>query len=130
MPDRHEAKKSTPTMGGSVILISTIIPTLLWADLRNQYIWIAMMTLVLFGGIGFIDDYSKLKGDRGKGVSGKTKLILQCASALAASALIYSKGTFLTQLSIPFFKHATPDIGIFYIAVCVLIIVATRTPST
>lgn len=125
VPDRHEAKKSTPTMGGSVILISTIIPTLLWADLRNQYIWIAMMTLVLFGGIGFIDDFSKLKGDKGKGLRGKTKLILQCASALAASALIYSKGTFLTQLSIPFFKHATPDIGIFYIAVCVLIIVAS-----
>jgi phospho-N-acetylmuramoyl-pentapeptide-transferase len=125
VPDRHAIKKGTPTMGGAVILIATIIPTLLWADLRNQYIWIAVMTLVLFGGIGFIDDYSKLKGDRGKGVTGRTKLLLQCASALAVSVLIYSKGTFLTQLSIPFFKHATPDIGIFYVAVCVLIIVGS-----
>ena len=74
-----------------------------------------MMTLVMFGAIGFMDDFRKLKGAEGKGVSGKTKLLLQCASALAASVLIYSKGTFLTQLSIPFFKHATPDIGIFSI---------------
>ena len=125
VPDRHEIKKGTPTMGGSVILIATIIPTLLWADLRNQYIWIAVMTLVLFGAIGFVDDYRKLKGEKGKGVSGRTKLLLQCASALLASVLIYSKGTFLTQLSIPFFKHATPDIGVFYVAVCVLIIVAS-----
>ena len=125
VPDRHAIKKGTPTMGGSVILIATIIPTLLWADLRNEYIWIAVMTLVLFGGIGFIDDYTKLKGERGKGVSGRTKLLLECASALAASVLIYSKGTFVTQLSIPFFKHATPDLGIFYVAVCVLIIVGS-----
>jgi len=110
-------------MGGSVILIATIIPTLLWADLRNGYIWFAMATLVMFGAIGFADDFRKLRGQRNKGVSGRTKLLLQIASALAVSLLIYFKGSFLTQLSIPFFKHATPDLGIFYVAVCVLIIV-------
>ena len=123
VPERHEAKKGTPTMGGSVILIATIIPTLLWADLRNGYIWFAMATLVMFGAIGFMDDFSKLRGQKNKGVSGKTKLLLQVASGLAVSLLIYFKGSFLTQLSIPFFKHATPDLGIFYVAVCVLIIV-------
>lgn len=123
VPERHEAKKGTPTMGGSVILIAAIIPTLLWADLRNGYIWFAMATLVMFGAIGFMDDFSKLRGQKNKGVSGKTKLLLQVASALAVSLLIYFKGSFLTQLSIPFFKHATPDLGIFYVAVCVLIIV-------
>jgi phospho-N-acetylmuramoyl-pentapeptide-transferase len=123
VPERHEAKKGTPTMGGSVILIATIIPTLLWADLRNGYIWFAMATLVMFGAIGFADDFRKLRGQRNKGVSGRTKLLLQIASALAVSLLIYFKGSFLTQLSIPFFKHATPDLGIFYVAVCVLIIV-------
>ena len=112
-------------MGGSVILIATIIPTLLWADLRNEYIWFAMATLVVFGAIGFVDDFRKLKGRENKGVSGKTKLLLQCASGLAVSLLIYFKGSFLTQLSIPFFKHATPDLGVFYVAVCVLIIVGT-----
>jgi phospho-N-acetylmuramoyl-pentapeptide-transferase len=110
-------------MGGSVILIATIIPTLFWADLRNEYIWFAIATLVMFGAIGFADDFRKLKGLNNKGVSGKTKLLLQAASALAVSLLIYFKGSFLTQLSIPFFKHATPDLGVFYIAVCVLIIV-------
>ena len=123
VPERHEAKKGTPTMGGSVILIAAIIPTLLWADLRNGYIWFAMATLVMFGAIGFMDDFSKLRGQKNKGVSGKTKLLLQVASGLAVSLLIYFKGSFLTQLSIPFFKHATPDLGIFYVAVCVLIIV-------
>jgi len=123
VPERHEAKKGTPTMGGSVILIAAIIPTLLWADLRNGYIWFAMATLVMFGAIGFVDDFRKLKGQKNKGVSGKTKLLLQVASGLAVSLLIYFKGAFLTQLSIPFFKHATPDLGIFYVAVCVLIIV-------
>ena len=123
VPERHEAKKGTPTMGGSVILIATIIPTLFWADLRNGYIWFAMATLVMFGAIGFVDDFRKLKGQKNKGVSGRTKLLLQVVSALAVSLLIYFKGSFLTQLSIPFFKHATPDLGIFYVAVCVLIIV-------
>src|SRR5208283_1284101 len=56
VPDRHEAKKGTPTMGGSVILIATILPTLFWADLRNEYIWFAVATLVAFGAIGFVDD--------------------------------------------------------------------------
>jgi len=123
VPERHEAKKGTPTMGGSVILIAAIIPTLLWADLRNGYIWFTMATLVMFGAIGFVDDFRKIRGQNNKGVSGKTKLLLQVASALAVSLLIYFKGSFLTQLSIPFFKHATPDLGIFYVAVCVLIIV-------
>jgi len=123
VPDRHETKKGTPTMGGAVILIATIIPTLLWADLWNGYIWLASATLVAFGAIGFVDDFRKLKGLRNKGVSGRTKLLFETASALAVSLLIYFKGSFLTQLSIPFFKHATPDLGLFYIALCVLIIV-------
>jgi phospho-N-acetylmuramoyl-pentapeptide-transferase len=123
VPDRHEIKKGTPTMGGSVILIATIIPTLLWADLLNEYIWLVIATLVLFGAIGFADDYRKLRGQSGKGLPGRTKLLLEIACALVISAFIYSNGTFLTELSIPFFKHATPDLGPFYVALCVLIIV-------
>jgi phospho-N-acetylmuramoyl-pentapeptide-transferase len=125
VPERHESKSETPTMGGAIILIATIIPTLLWADLKNEYIWLGTATLVMFGAIGFMDDFRKLRAHRGKGVSAKTKFVLQCASALIISLFIYSKGTFLTQLSIPFFKHATPDLGLCYVAVCVLIIVST-----
>jgi phospho-N-acetylmuramoyl-pentapeptide-transferase len=125
VPDRHESKKGTPTMGGFVILVSTIIPTLLWADLRNEYIWLVTATLVMFGIIGFMDDIRKLRGQNGKGVSGRLKLLLQVVCALAVGVSIYFKGGFITQLTIPFFKHVTPDIGIFYIALCVLIIVGT-----
>ena len=125
VPERHAAKKQTPTMGGSVILISTIIPTLLWADLRNEYIWLVTAILVTFGIIGYLDDIRKLRGVNGKGVPGRTKLLLEIGCALVVSVLIYSKGTFATELAIPFFKHATPNLGLFYIAVCVLIIVGT-----
>lgn len=123
VPDRHETKRGTPTMGGAVILVATIIPTLLWADLKNEYIWMVTATLVMFGVIGYFDDIRKLKGLNGKGVPGRTKLLLEIACAAAIGLLIYFKGGFTTQLAIPFFKHATPDIGIFYVAVCVLIIV-------
>jgi len=123
VPDRHETKKQTPTMGGSVILVATIIPTLLWADLRNEYVWLVTGVFVVFGIIGYLDDVRKLKGLNGKGMPGRTKLLLEIAGALAVSGFIYGKGTFVTQLSIPFFKNATPDLGLFYIAVCVLIIV-------
>ncbi|HQH43788.1 MAG TPA: hypothetical protein PLJ17_08400, partial [Syntrophorhabdaceae bacterium] len=60
VPDRHITKQGTPTMGGFVILISTIIPTLLWSDLRNYYIWLVTFTLLSFGGVGFADDLKKL----------------------------------------------------------------------
>jgi phospho-N-acetylmuramoyl-pentapeptide-transferase len=123
VPDRHETKRGTPTMGGFVILVATIIPTLLWADLRNEYIWMVTGTLIMFGAIGFMDDARKLRGQNGKGVSGKAKIILQIVCALLIGILLYSKPEFLTRLSIPFFKNATPDLGLFYIALVVLIIV-------
>ncbi len=125
VPDRHEAKKGTPTIGGFVILVATIIPTLLWSDLRNEYVWLVTATLVMFGLIGFMDDIRKLRGQNGKGVPGRTKLLLEIVCALAVSLLIYFKAGFLTQLTIPFFKNATPDLGVLYIILCVLIIVGT-----
>ena len=117
-------------MGGSVILIATIIPTLLWADCRNEYMWLVTGILVTFGLIGYFNDIRKLRGLHGKGMPGRTKLILEIGCALTVSVLVYAKGTFATQLTIPLFKHATPDLGLFYIAVCVLIIVGTSKPST
>ena len=125
VPDSHEAKKETPTMGGFVILVATIIPTLLWADLTNYYIWIVTFALLSFGAIGFIDDVQKLKGINGKGIKGKTKLSLQLLFALVIGALIYFKYGFITQLTIPFFKNIRPDLGVFYIALCVFIIAGT-----
>jgi phospho-N-acetylmuramoyl-pentapeptide-transferase len=125
VPERHAEKSGTPTMGGFVILISTIIPTLFWADLKNEYIWLVTIAMLAFGAIGFMDDSLKLRNAKGKGISGKTKLFFQVLFALLVGAFLYSRGDFNTQLTIPFFKHATPNLGIFYIPLCVFIIVAS-----
>jgi phospho-N-acetylmuramoyl-pentapeptide-transferase len=124
VPERHVEKQGTPTMGGFVILVSTIIPTLLWSDLKNSYIWIVTLALLSFGGIGFMDDIKKLRSQKnGKGISGKTKLCFQALFALAISAFLYSKSGFITELTIPFFKNITPHLGIFYIILGIFIIV-------
>ena len=73
VPDRHDEKRGTPTMGGFIILVATIVPTLVWADLRNAYIWIVTLALVSFGAIGFMDDVRKLKNTKGKGISANIK---------------------------------------------------------
>ncbi len=125
VPERHEAKKETPTMGGFIILISTIIPMLLWADLTDYYIWVVTFTLLSFGTIGFIDDIKKLRVGNGKGISGKTKITLQILFGLIISLLIYFKFNFNTQLTVPFFKNVTPQLGYFYILLCIFIIVGT-----
>ena len=125
VPERHEAKKGTPTMGGFIILVATIIPTLLWADLKNSYIWIVTLALMLFGAIGFIDDMKKLRNQNSKGVPGRTKFLLEILFALIISVLIYSQGGFLPQLTVPFFKNVAPNLGVFYILLCILIIVGT-----
>ena len=126
VPERHEAKKGTPTMGGFIILISTIIPTLLWADLKNSYIWVVTFALLSFGAIGFMDDITKLRRKQnGKGISGRKKLFLQILFGCMIAIFLYMRRDFITELSIPFFKNATPDLGIFYILLCVFIIVGT-----
>jgi len=125
VPERHEAKRGTPTMGGFVILVATIIPTLLWADLKNDYIWIVTIALMLFGAVGFIDDVRKLRNGNGKGVPGRTKFLLEILFALIISVLIYAESDFLPQLTVPFFKNVAPNLGIFYILLCILTIVGS-----
>ncbi|HVN97728.1 MAG TPA: phospho-N-acetylmuramoyl-pentapeptide-transferase [Syntrophorhabdaceae bacterium] len=123
VPDRHEMKKETPTMGGFVILIATLIPMLLWADLTDYYIWVVTFSLLSFGAIGFLDDIKKLRLGNGKGMSGKTKITLQILFGLVVSLLIYFKYNFSTQLTLPFFKNVSPELGYFYILLCIFMIV-------
>jgi phospho-N-acetylmuramoyl-pentapeptide-transferase len=125
VPERHNAKKGTPTMGGFVILVSTIIPTLLWADLANQYIWVITFVLLSFGWIGFMDDVKKLRRGNGKGISGLTKFLLQILFALIISLYLYARTGADTELTIPFFKNMKPDLGIFYIGLAIFMIVGT-----
>jgi len=112
-PKSHQKKAGTPTMGGVLIIISIVVPTLLWADLRHLYIWIALFALVAFGGIGFIDDYAKVAHKRNLGLTARQKFGLQMLVALlitAALATMQFYGAYDTKLNIPFFKQYQPDL--------------------
>ncbi len=116
-PSSHHAKRGTPTMGGLLIIVAVVLPTLLWADLRNTYMWIAVAATVSFGGVGFVDDYLKLTRKQNLGLRAKSKFGLQVVVALALGLLLLwmaQRGEFSTTLSVPFFKTFTPDLGWLY----------------
>jgi phospho-N-acetylmuramoyl-pentapeptide-transferase len=102
-------------MGGLLIVISILVPTLLWANLRNVYIWIAMGSLVGFGAIGFYDDYTKMKKMRNLGLTARQKFALQVLVAMAIGfvlLLMNAKGQYTTAMNVPFFKAFKPDLVI------------------
>src|SRR4029453_5351779 len=114
-PKAHQKKAGTPTMGGVMICIAIVIPTLLWADLRNSFVWIAIFGALAFGAIGFADDYLKVIHRRNLGLTGRTKLMLQAlASVVVAVLLIYlqAKGQYSTHLIVPFLKRFRPDLAV------------------
>jgi phospho-N-acetylmuramoyl-pentapeptide-transferase len=114
-PKSHQSKAGTPTMGGVLIVGSTVVPTLLWGDLENEYVWLAVGTMIAFGLIGFVDDYSKVMKKRNLGLTGKGKffwqVLVSCSVALVL-LLLTASGTYSTQLSVPFFKNFHPDLVI------------------
>jgi phospho-N-acetylmuramoyl-pentapeptide-transferase len=112
-PKSHQKKAGTPTMGGVLIIISIVVPTLLWADLRFHYVWIALAALIGFGWIGFLDDYAKITRQRNLGLTGRTKLVYQFLLGFAFAAvllLIRSYGEFSTTMNVPFFKQFHPSL--------------------
>ena len=114
-PKAHQKKAGTPTMGGLLIAISIVVPTLLWADLSNLFIWIAVFSTCAFAAIGFADDYIKVVNRRNLGLTSKAKLGLQvAASILIAVALIamQTRGAYSTKLMVPFIKQFHPDLVI------------------
>lgn len=121
-PESHLKKQGTPTMGGVLILTAIVIPTLLWADLSNRYIWIALSVIVGYGLIGFVDDYKKVVEKNPKGLSPRQKTFWQVFIGLLVGAILYYTPGFSTALTIPFFKNVTPDLGIFYIPFVMLVI--------
>jgi phospho-N-acetylmuramoyl-pentapeptide-transferase len=122
-PESHLAKEGTPTMGGLLIVLATVIPTLLWANLGNPYIWIAVLVTVGFGAIGFVDDYKKVVRKDSKGLSARKKLFFQFALAAVAATLIYLDVGIQPKVGIPFFKKLNPSLGVFYIPFIILVIV-------
>jgi len=110
-------------MGGTLILFAIVLPTLLWADLTNIYVWVVLLVTVGYGVIGFIDDYRKVKLKNSDGLRPRQKMFWQLAVAALAGVVLYLLPTFETTLSVPFFKGFKPDLGLFYIAFAVIVIV-------
>jgi phospho-N-acetylmuramoyl-pentapeptide-transferase len=112
-PRSHQGKAGTPTMGGLLIVIATILPTLLWADLTNPYVLVAVFVMMGFAAIGFVDDYSKVARKHNRGLSGRAKLLLQVVvSACTAVALLVMTlyDVYSTALIVPFFKNFRPEL--------------------
>jgi len=112
-PQSHLKKGGTPTMGGVLICISILVPTLLWANLTNPYIWLVMFATVAFGGIGFADDYIKVVKKRNLGLTSWQKLALQfVVSGAIAVVLLVMRGehAYSTRLMVPFVKKLRPDL--------------------
>jgi len=114
-PQAHQKKAGTPTMGGVLIVLSTAIPTLLWADLTNPFILLSLFALFAFAAIGFVDDYAKVSKQRNLGLSGKTKLSLQFLVSFIVGTgllLLATRSVYSTQLMIPFLKRLHPELVI------------------
>jgi len=125
-PLSHQSKKGTPTMGGLLILIAVILPSLLWADPSNPFVWIALMSTLLFGVIGFADDYIKITRKRSLGLTARQKFAMQWTAALVvAGLLVYlaRDGRYSTIVSVPFFKQWRPDLGMLFIPWAMIVIV-------
>jgi len=111
VPPRHMAKNGTPTMGGSLILAGIIVPTLLWSDLTNRYIWVVLLATVGFGLLGFLDDYIKIRYKDGIGIRARYKFPIQVAIGLVTSLVLFYTFDHDSRLIFPFFKNVMPDLG-------------------
>jgi phospho-N-acetylmuramoyl-pentapeptide-transferase len=112
-PKSHQKKAGTPTMGGLLIIVSIVVPTLLWANLRNPYVWIALFGLCSFGLIGFWDDYTKVAKKRNLGLSPRGKLFAQVLASSGVGVfllILHARGSYSTNVNIPFFKQLKPDL--------------------
>jgi phospho-N-acetylmuramoyl-pentapeptide-transferase len=129
-PESHRAKAGTPTMGGLLILSSALIPTLLWADLQNPYVWIAVLSTLGFGAVGFVDDYLKIVRRSHHGLRPRYKMGGQIlvAAAVGGALLVLAEQTptplYNTRLIFPFFKNWIPDLGIWYVAFAAFVLMA------
>ena len=119
-PKTHYGKAGTPTMGGLLIVISILLPTLLWGDLTNFYVWIAMISLLLHGSVGLLDDYLKVVKRQSLGLRPRHKLLLQVGIALSIAltlVLLHHLGLYGSRLSVPFLKRFTPELDLVILGV-------------
>ncbi len=126
-PESHLSKSGTPTMGGILIIISMMISALCWGKLDNRFIWVALSVTLLFGIIGWIDDYMKILQRQSRGLPGKYKYLLQSIIGLGAASFLYytAETPVETQLIIPFVKSIIIDLGPLYIILAYFVIVGS-----
>jgi phospho-N-acetylmuramoyl-pentapeptide-transferase len=126
-PESHLSKAGTPTMGGALILVAIAVSTLLWADLGNRYVWVVLSVTLLFGVIGFVDDYIKLVRQDPKGLLSRYKYFWQSVVGAGAAVFLYQTAMIPaeTQLIIPFFKDVIVPLGAWYILLTYLVIVGS-----
>ena len=126
-PQTHLSKAGTPTMGGALILIAIFIATLLWADLRNRFVWVVLFTTLFFGAIGWVDDYRKLVRKNPKGLSAREKYFWQTVGGFLAASFLYftAKVPAETHLIVPVFKNVVFDLGPWFILLTYFVIVGT-----
>lgn len=114
-PKSHQKKAGTPTMGGVLIVVSIILPTLLWANLRNPFVWLLILSSLAYGAIGFADDYLKIRKKRNLGLTARQKILLQfLVGAMIGIVLLYlsHRRIYSTTLTVPFVKFFQPDLVI------------------
>ncbi len=124
-PESHFSKAGTPTMGGALILVSIAISTLLWADLSSHYVWVVLFVTLLFGAVGWVDDYRKVVRKDPRGLPARWKYFWQSVIGLSAAVFLYVTATDPAQTAyiVPFFKGISLDLGVLYILITYLVIV-------
>ena len=124
-PEGHQEKAGTPTMGGLLILFAVMIPTLLWADLSNRFVWLTVGSTLAFGLIGFVDDYLKVQRKHNQGLTARGKLALQFVAGIAVGLVMVRFKGFEPALTFPFFKDLVLEVGMFYVVVAAVVLVFT-----
>jgi phospho-N-acetylmuramoyl-pentapeptide-transferase len=127
-PSTHRTKAGTPTMGGLLILTSALVPTILWANLENPFIWIAVLSTAGFGAVGFADDYLKIVRRDHHGLRPRWKmfwLTVVAAGVGAALMALAAQDLYSTRLIFPFFKRLIPDLAIWYVLFAVVVLVGS-----
>ena len=126
-PESHLIKTGTPTMGGALILVAVAIATLLWADLSNRYVWVVLLVTLLFGGIGWVDDYRKLVLKNSDGLPARVKMFWQSLVGLGVALFLYMTAVTPaeTTLIVPFFKEVAINLGWLYVVLTYFVIVGS-----
>ncbi len=124
-PQSHQKKAGTPTMGGGLILLSTLVPCLLWVDLMSPWVWAILVITWGFGLIGYLDDFMKVHRKNHRGLSGKIRLAGEFAISGATLAALIYWFQFSTVVHVPFLKAVSFDLGMFYVLFGSLVIVGT-----